>query len=419
VRSSWPERTSQRRTVRSFDAEAMVLPSRENATAVTADECPSKRRMRRPVSGCHKRTLWSSEPEAIRDPSGLKATALTGDCRSSASMIVSMSSIVSPAGISTWRSAAGATWTAPALSRGSPASAACASVDADMHTASMPVRAEPRMVYLVADIGILAAGWLGDHLVCCGRAFAVFATAARERPQVRPRLAPPLRHGGNDRFPAVSRLRPNQVGTQVDERIDNFAAVAQLEVQVRKGNADASVANVPDDLPGLDPLAVLDEVIEQVHVLGHQVVLVLDLHEQAARTHAVLADGARFVEGHFARAFAGSIHAGVDDPAVGNRTHRLAEDRSEVDAFVRPLPLVADITNHAGDLARTTVERAKEIDALPVGARHRRPGRVVLDDGSPGAQDAVLAVGLENPIAPEHMRDVVTVRDRLKCAVDV
>jgi hypothetical protein len=194
----------------------------------------------------------------------------------------------------------------------------------------------------VADASATGLVFAAIGGIAASSALPMFATAG---PHARPRLTPPSRHGCRDQLSTVGRLRPDQVGAQVDERIDDLAVVPYLEVQVRGIDADAGIADVTDDLPGLDPLTVLDEVVEQVHVFGHQVVLVLDLHEQATWPHAVLADGAGFVEGHLSRALAGRVHAGIDDPPVGNGTHRLAERRDEVDALVRPLPLVADIAD--------------------------------------------------------------------------
>ncbi len=72
-----PVVVSQSRTVPSSEADAIVLPSGEKATAWTESLCPSSVCRCVPVVVSQSRTVPSREADAIVLPSGEKATALT------------------------------------------------------------------------------------------------------------------------------------------------------------------------------------------------------------------------------------------------------------------------------------------------------------------------------------------------------
>ena len=77
VRRSLPEAESQRRTVSSSEAEAMRRPSGLQAQLLTESEWPSRVRRSLPEAESQRRTVLSSDAEAMRRPSGLHAQLLT------------------------------------------------------------------------------------------------------------------------------------------------------------------------------------------------------------------------------------------------------------------------------------------------------------------------------------------------------
>jgi hypothetical protein len=77
TRVSFAVAASQRRRVRSSDAETRVLLSGVNARAVISLTWPVIVASSLPVAASHSRMALSSEPDAISLPSGLTATATT------------------------------------------------------------------------------------------------------------------------------------------------------------------------------------------------------------------------------------------------------------------------------------------------------------------------------------------------------
>ena len=73
-----PPPTSQNRTDPSFDAEARIVPSGEKDRSFTISLCPINSRTKEPSLEPHIRTEASSDPEAIRLPSGEYSTTITG-----------------------------------------------------------------------------------------------------------------------------------------------------------------------------------------------------------------------------------------------------------------------------------------------------------------------------------------------------
>lgn len=82
VKSNCPVSDDQICITRSYELDTMRIPSGDQATASTPEECPWRVESNWPVSGDQIWIVPSSEPDMMRLPSGEKAMVFTGLCPS-------------------------------------------------------------------------------------------------------------------------------------------------------------------------------------------------------------------------------------------------------------------------------------------------------------------------------------------------